>query len=175
MAVISDAETDEKLLETVVLEHHQEVNSISIADRGGALFGMNRVSVVIICDSTAYSFSGNIRRTFTGQLEIALFKCVATPIRSQGRFTVNSEAWVMRIDEPKSFAARHLPFKVYFINISATGALLEPLHESFEVGEVFTMRMPLQEKDAIIKARVLRREQKEGYCVRYGCKFLSVE
>ncbi len=176
IAVIRDAETSEKLLETIVLEHNQGRKIISVSDPKNKLFGLNKVAVLILGNDTAYDYSGSTRRMLSGdQLDIALYKCTTTPIRSQSRFPANSEAWVESIDEPIASLARHLPFKVYFLNISATGALIEPLHESFEVGEIFTMRMPLENKDAIIQACVVRIEQGERQSVRYGCKFLSVE
>lgn len=175
-AIVRETDTLEVLLETVILEHNRERSIITVLDEKKRLCRLDKVSVIILGRGSAYEFLGSTRRLLatSDRIELALYRCKITPIRAEERFLFNSEAFVESFEEKKSDMLRKLPFKVYVINISATGALIEPVHLRFEVGEIFIMRMQLGGTEVHITAEVLREEKDTHQSLRYGCRFLSV-
>ena len=176
-AIVREPESLEVLLETVVLEHNRDRSIVTILDEKKKLRLFDKVSIIILGKGKAYDYMGSTRKLFASsdRIELALFNCKITPIRAEERFFFNGEAMVESFINKKSDMLRKLPFKVYVVNISATGALVEPVHLRFEVGEVFVMRMQMGGAEVHITAEVLRQELDSHQSVRYGCKFLSVK
>lgn len=176
-AIVRDPEKLEVLLETIVLEHNRDRSIVTILDDKRRLRLFDKVSIIILGKGKAYDYMGSTRKLFatSDRIELALFNCKVTPIRAEERYFFNGEAMVESFVEKKSDMLRKLPFKVYVINISATGALVEPVHLRFETGEIFIMRMQMGGTEVHITAKVLREETDERQSVRYGCRFLSVK
>lgn len=174
--IVREPESLEVLLETRILEYNRDRAIITIFDEKKMLRRIDKVSVIILGSSKAYDFMGSTRRLpGSDRIDLALYNCKTMPIRAEARYSVNSEAWVEYFAETKSSSVRKLPFKVYVVNVSATGALIEPVHLSFEVGEIFVMRLKLGGAEMHVTTKILREERDEHGSIRYGCKFLKVK
>ena len=173
--IVREPESLEVLLETKVLEYNRDRALITISDDNKMLRRIDKVSVIILGRTKAYEFLGSTRRLpGSDRIDLALFNCKTTPIRAEPRYSLNSEALIEEFVEKKSKMLRKLPFKVYIVNVSATGALVEPVHLRFEVGEIFNMRMHMGGTEVLVTAQVIREERDERSTLRYGCKFLKV-
>ncbi len=175
-AIVREPETLNMLLKTIVLEHNNDREIVTILDDKRLLRRMDKVSIVIFGKDKAFEFFGSTRRMLASNtIDLALYNCKITPIRVEKRYKVNCEAMVEFFVEKKSPAVRRLPYKIYVRNISATGALVESVHMNFEVGEVFVMSMQLGMAQVRVTAQVLREEIDSRQNKKFGCKFLSVE
>ena len=175
-AIIRDDETLEVLFDSPVLEHNMDREIITVLDEKRLLRRIDRVSLIILGKGKAYEFMGTTRKLFSdARIDIALYNCKITPIRAEPRYLINDEAVVESFVEKKSDMLRKLPLKVYIINLSATGALIEPVHVRFEVGEIIKLRFSLGGTQVTATTQILRAENSERAGERYGCRFLKVE
>lgn len=176
-AIVRDPESLAELLETVVLEHNRERAIVTVADEKRRLRLYDKVSVIILGAGMAYEYHASTRQVFNSadRVELALYNLKTTPIRAEKRYDLNGEALVESFIEIKSDMHRKLPLKVYVVNISATGALIEPVHVRFEVGEVFALRLQMGGSEVVAATKVLREDADLHGNFRYGCKFLSIK
>lgn len=174
--IIRDSETDETMINSVVVSYNREKMLATIDDEKKLDLTDKTLKVLIYNTDEAFSFMAHAPK-FTGsnRLELGLFHGEHKEERKNERFPLGLDAIVIEHISAmeEKVATRRLPAKV--VDISKNGICVECVLLEFKVGDHLAAQVMVQGKPHVYYCEIVREIISDTGRKQYGCMLLNKE
>ncbi len=172
--IIKDADNDDTIADTTVLEYHKDYHSIMVKLPVGYKAKTGKFSLLIFTANKVLIYGGSIRKDFNlGFTEIALHSGKIKEDRKAQRFPIDVVGIVNGLVIGDQKIKLRLPFKVTAVNISATGILLNTMSDCFFKDSVLEIEIEMYGSITTLYCKVVRMRETDMNTADYGCKFIN--
>lgn len=172
--IIRDGETDQTIINSVVLSYNKEKMLATIDDEKSLDLTDKTLKVLIYNTDEAFSFMAHApKHTGSSRLELGLFHGEHKEERKNERFPLGLDAVVIEHISAmgEESASRRLPSKI--IDISKSGVCVECVLLEFKVGDRLAVQVMVQGKPHIYYCEIVRIIMSAEGRKQYGCTLLK--
>lgn len=170
---IHDADSN-SIANTTVSAYNSQYMVVSVKEDLSKNNNSEFVSVLILTDDGVHEYQGKFHRSAHTMLtDIALFKGKVVENRAAQRYAINTTAFVESLIIDDLVVPLLNPLTVFAVNMSATGALLRSLPNSFNLESILEFKLNIGGKATTLYAKVVRVQNTDPASAEYGCEFIS--
>lgn len=161
--LIKNVEDDTVIADTEILRFNSASNSVMISADSLQEKKFYNISAMIFMERRLYEFSGTIRGAVVeNEVEVFLGKSRAKESRARTRYPIALEGSIKGVYIDAKEISLHKSIRIKTINMSASGVLLQADVGCFNIGEIFSLVLEVQEGILEMQCEVVRIQNAEG-------------
>lgn len=180
--LIKNLEDDTVIADTVILRFNSVSKSVMISADSLPEKKSYNISAMIFMDQRLFEFCGTIRgAAVENEVEVFLGKSKTKESRTRTRYPISLEGNIKGVYIDAKEVSLHKSIHIKTINMSASGVLLQADVGCFDIGEIFSLVLEIQEGVLEMQCEVVRIQgggntpQDEGVQAgplreEYGCR-----
>ncbi len=175
--IIKDADTDEMVADTTILEYQKDFHSILVKLPIGYKSQSSKFSLLIFTANRVILYLGSKRKDFNmGFTEIALHSGKIKEDRLAQRFPINVDGMItgLLIDEKHHVTLRK-PLEMKAVNISANGILINTRSDCFFDDTVVEVKVTMYGSATTLYCKIIRITENDMDSSDYGCRLVNKE
>lgn len=173
--LIKDAENGEIIADTKIVRFDSRNNSVRISADSLKERKYYNISAFIFAEECLYEFFGTIRGALVdNEVEVFLGKSKEKEDRAKTRYPVALAGHINGIIIDDTMIRLRKAMHIQTINMSANGILMQTDFGAFQIGDVFSLKLTVEEGEIELSCEIVRVQNSSMLTEEYGCRIKEI-